>query len=397
MYGDVVLGLKPESKDEIDPFEEILEQKKHARGVKLDTELDRRRPARAGRRVQGRDPRRAAASTSPRTRRSSCGAPSAPSSARGTTTAPIAYRKLNDIPESWGTAVNVQAMVFGNLGDDSGTGVAFTRDPATGENVFYGEYLMNAQGEDVVAGIAHAAADPRARAREPDRLPPAPDASASTLERHYRDMQDIEFTIQQGTLYMLQCRDGKRTGSAAVRIAVDMVNEGLIAPKRGAAARRARAAQPAAAARSSTPADKERAVREQRLLAKGLNAGPGAAAGRIYFHADEAEAAAGRGEPVILVRIETTPEDIRGMEAAQGILTARGGMTSHAALVARQMGKVCVAGCEALRDRLRSRARCASPAATRAARGRLICRSTAPPARCSAAASRPSRARSCAC
>jgi len=352
MYGDVVLGLKPESKDEIDPFEELLERKKHARGVKLDTELtaddlrelvaEFKAAIRARRGVQfPEDPQDQL-----------WGAIGAVFGSWNNDRA-IAYRKMNGIPESWGTAVNVQAMVFGNMGDDSGTGVAFTRDPATGANVFYGEFLMNAQGEDVVAGTRTPLP-----IRDLERENPAVYrqllAIRRTLERHYRDVMDIEFTIQQGTLYMLQCRVGKRTGSAAIRIAVDMVREKMIAPTD--ALLRVEPEQLNQLLRPTfRTADKQRAVSEQRLLAKGLNAGPGAAAGRIYFHADDAEAAAARGEAVILVRIETSPDDIRGMAAAQGILTARGGMTSHAALVARQMGKVCVAGCEALEIDYRTR------------------------------------------
>ena len=242
-------------------------------------------------------------------------------------------------------------MVFGNMATTRG--VAFTRDPATGRTSSTAKFLMNAQGEDVVAGT-RTPLPIRELERENPTVYRQLMTIRRTLERHYRDMMDIEFTIQQGTLYMLQCRVGKRTGSAAIRIAVDMVKEKLIAPKE--ALLRVEPEQLNQLLRPTfTPADKERAVREQRRLAKGLNAGPGAAAGRIYFHADDAEAAAGRGEPVILVRIETSPDDIRGMAAAQGILTARGGMTSHAALVARQMGKVCVAGCEVLEIDYRTR------------------------------------------
>ena len=255
----------------------------------------------------------------------------------------IAYRKMYDIPEAWGTAVNVQLMVFGNMGNDSGTGVAFTRDAATGENVFYGEYLMNAQGEDVVAGTRTPKPiselgqdDPKAYA-ELEKI-------RRILERHYTDMMDIEFTIQQGRLYMLQCRVGKRTAFAAIRIAVDMVDEKLIGEKEALAR-----IEPDQLNQLLRPifdrAEKEAAVKGGRLLTKGLNAGPGAATGRLVFNSVDAEAWAKRGEKVILTRIETSPEDIKGMNAAEGILTARGGMTSHAALVARQMGRVCVAGC----------------------------------------------------
>jgi pyruvate,orthophosphate dikinase len=352
MYGDVVLGLKPEAKHEIDPFEEILEAKKRARGARLDTELT------AG------DLRELVAEFKAAIRaRRSIDFPDDPQEqlwgaigavfGSWNNDRAIAYRKLNGIPESWGTAVNVQAMVFGNLGADSGTGVAFTRDPATGENVFYGEFLMNAQGEDVVAGIRTPLP-----IRNLDEENPAAYAQLMRirrmLERHYRDVMDIEFTIERGTLYMLQCRVGKRTGVAAIKIAVDMVREKLISPRE--ALLRVEPEQLNQLLRPTfRGAEKTRAVEENRLLARGLNAGPGAASGRVYFNAEDAEAAAARGEQVILVRIETSPEDIRGMAAAQGILTARGGMTSHAALVARQMGKVCVAGCDALEIDYRER------------------------------------------
>jgi pyruvate,orthophosphate dikinase len=345
MYGDVVLGLKPESKEESDPFEEILAHKRRARGVRLDTELD------AG------DLRDLVAEFKAVIRaRKGVGFPEDPEEqlwgairavfGSWNNDRAVAYRKLNAIPDTWGTAVNVQAMVFGNLGEDSGTGVAFTRDPATGENVFYGEFLMNAQGEDVVAGTRTPEPISELARRNPDIYRQLEKIRA-VLERHYREMMDIEFTIERGRLYMLQCRVGKRTGAAAIRIAVEMVRERLITARE--ALLRIEPEQLNQLLRPTfRPADKERAVREGRFLARGLNAGPGAASGRIHFNAEDAEAAAGRGEPVMLVRIETSPEDIRGMAAAEGILTARGGMTSHAALVARQMGKVCVAGCEAL-------------------------------------------------
>jgi pyruvate,orthophosphate dikinase len=257
-----------------------------------------------------------------------------------------AYRKMYDIPESWGTAVNVQSMVFGNMGDDSGTGVAFTRDAATGENVFYGEYLMNAQGEDVVAGTRTPL--PMSQlAKDNPKIYNQLDKIRKTLEKHYRDMNDIEFTIQQGKLFMLQCRVGKRTAFAAIKIAVDMVDEKLITDKEAL-----KRIEPDQLNQLLRPVfdlkEKEAAVKSGRLLAKGLNAGPGAATGRVVFNAPDAEAWKKKGELVILTRIETSPEDIKGMDAAEGILTARGGMTSHAALVARQMGKVCVAGCASL-------------------------------------------------
>ncbi len=264
----------------------------------------------------------------------------------------ITYRRLHDIPEDWGTAVNIQVMVFGNMGDDCATGVAFTRDPATGENIFYGEYLINAQGEDVVAGIR--TPQPLSRAAREDNGGKAPSLEETlpdifgeladvreTLERHYRDMQDIEFTVQKGRLWMLQTRTGKRTAAAAIRIAIDMVGEGLI-DEAEAVSR----VEPQSLDQLLHPMIAPDA--ERKVLATGLPASPGAASGGIAFNADDAEARAGRGEKVILVRVETSPDDIHGMHAAQGIVTARGGMTSHAAVVARGMGRACVAGAGAL-------------------------------------------------
>ncbi len=237
-------------------------------------------------------------------------------------------------------------MVFGNLSEDSGTGVAFTRDPATGENKFYGEFLMNAQGEDVVAGIRTPLPIEQLKEQDPKSYSELL-RIRQILEQHYRDMQDIEFTIQKGKLYMLQCRSGKRTAIAAMRIAVDMVNEGLIKPKTALLR-----IEPEQLNQLLRPIfdieEKQKALRNNQLIAKGLNAGPGAAAGKIVFNADDAVEWTHRGEKVILLRIETSPEDIAGMNAAEGIVTSRGGMTSHAALVARQMGKVCVAGCGSL-------------------------------------------------
>ncbi|WP_294394428.1 pyruvate, phosphate dikinase [uncultured Sphingomonas sp.] len=262
------------------------------------------------------------------------------------------YRRLHDIPGTWGTAVNVQAMVFGNMGETSATGVAFTRDPSTGERAYYGEYLINAQGEDVVAGIrtpqylTHAARE-KAGARPLSMEEALPDTYAELarvfdlLETHYRDMQDIEFTVQQGTLWMLQTRAGKRTANAALKIAVDMANEGLISRDEAVAR-----VDPAALDQLLHPtldADAPRTV-----IAKGLPASPGAASGKVAFDADTAERRAAGGEAVILVRVETSPEDIHGMHAARGILTARGGMTSHAAVVARGMGRPCVSGAGSL-------------------------------------------------
>ncbi|MHA1597097.1 MAG: pyruvate, phosphate dikinase [Alphaproteobacteria bacterium] len=258
------------------------------------------------------------------------------------------YRRLHDIPESWGTAVNVQAMVFGNMGDDCGTGVAFTRDPATGENEYYGEYLINAQGEDVVAGIRTPqsltiAAQQKSGSKLPSMEETMPGVFVelmdvrSRLEKHYKDIQDMEFTVQQGRLWMLQTRTGKRTTKAAIKIAVDMVNEGLI-DKKQAVGR----IDPAQLDQILHPMLDPAAERE--LLGRGLPASPGAASGRMVFNSDDAETWCDRGEKVILVRIETSPEDIGGMHVAKGILTTRGGMTSHAAVVARGMGTPCVSG-----------------------------------------------------
>ncbi len=264
----------------------------------------------------------------------------------------ITYRKLNGIPDEWGTAVNVQSMVFGNLGNDSATGVAFTRDPATGEKKFFGEFLVNAQGEDVVAGIRTPNPINEASKNDENKNLPTleelmPDCYKELveiylkLEQHYRDMQDIEFTIEKGHLWMLQTRNGKRTAKAAVKIAVDMVKEGLI-DKKEAIMR----VEPSQLDQLLHPMLDPKA--DKKVIARGLPASPGAAAGKIVFSADEAEKLAEKGEKVILVRIETSPEDIHGMNAAEGILTARGGMTSHAAVVARGMGKCCVSGCSAL-------------------------------------------------
>jgi pyruvate,orthophosphate dikinase len=345
MYGDVVLGLKPVHKDEIDPFEAIIERKKKDKGVSQDTELDDRDMgelvglfkdeirAKTGHRFP-EDPEEQL-----------WGAIGAVFGSWNNERA-IAYRRLYDIPESWGTAVNVQAMVFGNMGANSGTGVAFTRDPATGENRFYGEYLMNAQGEDVVAGTRTPLPIPMLDKENP-AIYRQLEKIRKTLERHYREMMDIEFTIQEGVLYMLQCRVGKRTAFAAIRIAVEMVKEHLISDRE--ALLRIEPDQLNQLLRPVFDRDElAKAISNGRLLAKGLNAGPGAATGRVVFNSPDAEEWAARGEKVILTRVETSPEDVKGMNAAEGILTARGGMTSHAALVARQMGKVCVAGCGSL-------------------------------------------------
>ena len=259
----------------------------------------------------------------------------------------ITYRKLNNIPADWGTAVNVQSMVYGNMGEDCATGVAFTRDPSTGDNYFYGEYLVNAQGEDVVAGIRTPQPINNYQ-KKPGDLPSMEDVLPecynqlaeirNILEKHYKDMQDIEFTIEKGKLFMLQTRNGKRTATAAIKVAVDMVAEGLIDEKTAVLR-----VAPSQLDQLLHPSLDPKA--EKKVIAKGLPASPGAAGGTVVFTADEAEELAKNGKKVILVRIETSPEDIHGMHAAQGILTARGGMTSHAAVVARGMGKCCVAGC----------------------------------------------------
>ena len=261
----------------------------------------------------------------------------------------IVYRNLHEIPGEWGTAVNVQTMVFGNMGKNSGTGVAFTRDPATGEARFYGEFLVNAQGEDVVAGIRTPSKFRTVEREEGD--PPTMEELfpecfkelndiQQKLEKHYRDMQDLEFTIQDGKLYLLQTRTGKRTGFAAFKIAADLVTEGLIDEEEALLR-----VEPDQLNQYLRPIFDLKALKEGKQLAKGLNAGPGAATGKVAFSAEKARELADGGDAVILVRNETSPEDIKGMAASQGILTALGGMTSHAALVARQMGKVCVAGC----------------------------------------------------
>jgi len=356
MYGDVVLGLKPAAKDEVDPFEEILDRIKHDRGVVYDYELTADDLKELVRLYKQLIKNRLNVDFPEDPWEQLWGAIGAVFKSWNNPRA-IAYRELNDIPSDMGTAVNVQAMVFGNLGEDSATGVAFTRNPATGENVLYGEYLINAQGEDVVAGIR--TPQPINKAQKGDNpnvlsLEEAmPEVYAELesirrlLDRHYRDMQDIEFTIERGKLWMLQTRSGKRTAFAALRIAVEMVEEGILSEEE--AVLRVEPQQLTQLLRPTFDLKaKEEAIKKGALIAKGLNAGPGAATGRVVFNAPDAEEWASRGEKVILVRMETSPEDIRGMHAAQGILTSRGGMTSHAALVARQMGKVCVVGCGAL-------------------------------------------------
>jgi pyruvate,orthophosphate dikinase len=338
MYGGVVLGVDHHR------FEEIIEHVKLDKGVTEDTELDASDWHRI---VHGYKEMVQDATGKP--------FPQAPHEqlwgAIGAVFGSwmnqraITYRRLHDIPEGWGTAVNVQAMVFGNMGDDCATGVCFTRDPSTGEDIFYGEFLVNAQGEDVVAGIRTPQPILKSKAKRGERSmeEALPGAFADllnvrqVLERHYRDMQDIEFTVQSGTLYMLQTRNGKRTAAASLKIAVDMAREGLIDEQEAI-----KRVNPGALDQLLHPTLDPKGRRT--LLSRGLPASPGAACGAVVFSADEAEARAAKGEAVILVRIETSPEDIHGMHAAKGILTTRGGMTSHAAVVARGMGRPCVAG-----------------------------------------------------
>jgi pyruvate,orthophosphate dikinase len=360
MYGDVVLGMKPESKEDIDPFEEIIENIKEEKGIEYDNDLSvgdlKELVARfktAVKNVTGHD------------------FPESPwDQLRGAVNAVFGswnneranvYRKLNGIPGEWGTAVNVQAMVYGNMGENSATGVAFTRDAGTGEDVFNGEYLINAQGEDVVAGIR----TPQeitlegskrwaklANVTEEDRKEKYPSLEETMpvvfkqlmdietkLENHYKDMQDLEFTVQDGRLWLLQTRSGKRTCAAMVRIAMEMLEKGMIDEKTAVMS-----VEPNRLDELLHPVFDAGALDKAKIIAKGLPASPGAATGKIVFFADEAQEWADREEQVILVRIETSPEDLAGMNVANGILTARGGMTSHAAVVARGMGKCCVSG-----------------------------------------------------
>ena len=355
MYGDVVLGLKPEEKDDIDPFEEILVEKKRESGVERDIELDSRDFKDLINRYKRMITERLKIDFPEDPKQQLWGAIGAVFNSWKNERAET-YRRLNNIPSEWGTAVNVQSMVFGNLGENSGTGVAFTRNPATGEKAFYGEYLMRAQGEDVVAGIRTPQPINKDQSggggmvsleEEMHDIYLQLEDVRGLLEKHYTDMQDLEFTIQDGRLWILQTRSGKRTGFAAIKIAIDMVREGLIS--REEAIRRIEPEQLNQLLRPIFDAEEKRkAVGEGRLIAQGINAGPGAATGRVVFNAVDAEDLVDRGEEVILVRIETSPEDIRGMSVSSGILTSTGGATSHAALVARQMGKVCVVGAKEL-------------------------------------------------
>jgi pyruvate,orthophosphate dikinase len=365
MYGDVVLGMKPVNKNDIDPFEEIIEHVKEAKGVELDTELSvddlKELVAKFKAAVLKQTGKDFPESAYEQLWGAVCSVFDSWMNDRA-----ILYRKMEGIPAEWGTAVNVQAMVFGNMGETSATGVCFSRDAATGEDIFIGEYLINAQGEDVVAGIrtpqqitkegsqrwAVLADIPEAErvAKYPSMEEAMPsiykelDAIQTKLENHYKDMQDMEFTVQEGKLWFLQTRNGKRTGAAMVKIAVDMLRQGMIDEKTAILR-----VDPIRLDELLHPVFDKKALKEAKLIAKGLAASPGAASGRVVFNADDAAEWAQHGEKVIMVRVETSPEDLAGMAAAQGILTARGGMTSHAAVVARGMGKCCVSGAGTLK------------------------------------------------
>ena len=360
MYGDVVLGMKPKSKADIDPFEEIMDKKKEAKGVKLDTELDVedlkelvKEFKAAVKDFTGKD---FPDSAWEQLWGGICAVFDSWMNERA-----ILYRRMNQIPEEWGTAVNVQAMVYGNMGNNSATGVAFSRDAATGENIFNGEYLINAQGEDVVAGIRtpqqittegsrrwaalQGISEEERASKYPSLQESMPECAkelidiATRLEGYFKDMQDMEFTIQDGKLWMLQTRNGKRTGAAMVKIAMDLLRAGEIDEKTCLMRMEANKLD-----ELLHPVFDKTMLKGAKVVAKGLPASPGAATGQVVFTAEDAEAWAEKKKKVILVRIETSPEDLRGMAVAQGILTMRGGMTSHAAVVARGMGKCCVSG-----------------------------------------------------
>ncbi len=337
MYGDVVMGLKPETEADLDPFEVILDELKKERKAKLDTDLSAEDLKTLVERFKAAIQKKTGKAFPQDPKEQLWGAIFAVFRSWNNPRA-AKYRELYEIKGLLGTAVNVQAMVFGNMGDGCGTGVAFTRNPSTGENLFYGEYLMNAQGEDVVAGIRTPHPITELEKEMPDCYRELI-AIRQKLESHYRDMQDIEFTIERGKLYMLQTRNGKRTAAAAVRAAVEMADDRMIDKKEAL-----RRVTPEQIDQLLHPTFDTKEEKKATVLTKGLPASPGAASGAVVFSAEAAEAAAAAGKRVILVRIETSPEDIGGMNAAQGILTARGGMTSHAAVVARGMGKCCVAG-----------------------------------------------------
>ena len=360
MYGDVVLGMKPVNKDDIDPFEAIIEEVKEAKGVKLDNELEVEDLKELVKRFKAAVKEQTGQDFPTSAYEQLWGAVCAVFRSWMNERA-ILYRKMEGIPAEWGTAVTVQAMVFGNMGDTSATGVCFSRDAGNGEDLFNGEYLINAQGEDVVAGIrtpqqitkigSQRWAE-RAGISEEERVAKYPsmeeampeiykelDALQTKLEDHYRDMQDMEFTVQEGKLWFLQTRNGKRTGAAMVKIAMDLLRQGMIDEKTAL-----KRCEPNKLDELLHPVFDKQALKEAKVLTRGLPASPGAATGQIVFFADEAEKWAAEGKQTILVRIETSPEDLKGMNSANGILTARGGMTSHAAVVARGMGKCCVSG-----------------------------------------------------
>ena len=365
MYGDVVLGMKPENKNDADPFEEILDHLKEEKGVELDNQLSvddlKELVAKFKAAVKKQTGKDFPESAYEQLWGAVCSVFDSWMNDRA-----ILYRKMEGIPAEWGTAVSVQSMVFGNMGDTSATGVCFSRDAATGEDQFVGEYLINAQGEDVVAGIRTPQQITKegsqrwavlAGISEADRVAKYPsmeeampsiylelDAIQTKLENHYKDMQDMEFTVQEGKLWFLQTRNGKRTGAAMVKIAVDMLRQGMLDEKTAILR-----VDPNRLDELLHPVFDKKALKEAKLIAKGLAASPGAASGRVVFNADDAADWAQHGEKVIMVRIETSPEDLAGMAAAQGILTARGGMTSHAAVVARGMGKCCVSGAGTLK------------------------------------------------
>src|SRR5476651_2462936 len=343
MYGDVVIGVQKRANEDHEPFETVIHEFKHKKYHRdiVDSELDasdyQELVVRFKKLVKERTGRAFPNDPWDQLR----GAAGAVFGSWMNDRA-IVYRRKYNIPTEWGTAVNVQAMVYGNLGDTSGSGVAFTRNPANGINEFYGEFLINAQGEDVVAGVR----TPEPVSKLKDQMPKSYAELLkvrATLEKHFKDVQDIEFTVQEGKLFMLQTRNGKRTAAAALKFSIDMVKEKLIDWKTAVLRNPADQLDQLLA-----PIFDLSEVKKAKVIATGLPAGPGAATGKIYFNADRAVSAAEKGEKVLLVRVETSPEDLRGMIAAEGILTARGGVSSHAALVARQMGKVCVCGAASL-------------------------------------------------
>ena len=364
MYGDVVLGMKPVNKDDIDPFEAIIEEVKEAKGVKLDNELEVEDLKELVKRFKAAVKEQTGQDFPTNAYEQLWGAVCAVFRSWMNERA-ILYRKMEGIPAEWGTAVTVQAMVFGNMGDTSATGVCFSRDAGNGEDLFNGEYLINAQGEDVVAGIrtpqqitkigSQRWAE-RAGISEEERVAKYPsmeeampeiykelDALQTKLEDHYRDMQDMEFTVQEGKLWFLQTRNGKRTGAAMVKIAMDLLRQGMIDEKTAL-----KRCEPNKLDELLHPVFDKQALKEAKVLTRGLPASPGAATGQVVFFAEDAAKWAADGKKVVMVRIETSPEDLAGMAVAQGILTARGGMTSHAAVVARGMGKCCVSGAGAI-------------------------------------------------